>query len=305
MALATIHRTMRTTAFGRQTAVEARPDRPGHYHAVLTDQWCAPVLPHGGIVTALALRAMAAELGAPEERLRSVTTVFAAQVPPGPVDIDVTVLRRGRTMSQAIATVRPEGATSGHTAMAVFGVVRPGFEFTDVTYPEVPPPEQCPSFRDPLPEGVIGFVPASFWERVESRPAVGHAPWDQWEPTTSERVYWYRFDDPPVDDDGVWDPFALVALCDTMPGAVGERMGPQSIPWYGPSADLTVHILGEATSTWVLGHNRARHAGEGYASLEMELWDPQHGLVAYGTQMMFFSFPEGMPPGTGRPPSPT
>ncbi len=217
MDLDTIHRTMRTTAFGRQTGVEAHPDRPGHYHSVLTDQWCAPVLPHGGIVTALALRAMAAELGAPDERLRSVTTVFAAQVPPGPVDIDVTVLRRGRTMSQAIATVRPEGATSGHTAIAVFGVARPGFEFTDVTYPEVPPPEECPSFRDPLPEGVIGFVPASFWERVESRPAVGHAPWDQWEPTTSERVYWYRFDDPPVDDDGVWDPFALVALCDTMP----------------------------------------------------------------------------------------
>jgi hypothetical protein len=28
----------------------------------------------------------------------------------------------------------------------------------------------------------------------------------------------------------------------------------------------------------------------------MELWDPDRGLVAYGTQVMFFSFPGGPPP---------
>lgn len=66
--------------------------------------------------------------------------------------------------------------------------------------------------------------------------------------------------------------------------------------WLPPSADLTVHVLGEARSEWVLARNRARFAGDGYASAEMELWDPELGLVAYGTQVMFFSFPEGAPP---------
>src|SRR5579863_5264403 len=173
---------MDTSAFGRETTVERHPGESARYHAVISDHWNAPVLPHGGVVTALGLRAMAAELDIPGASLRSVTTVFAAQVPPGPVAIDVTVLRRGRTMSQATATVRPVTADCGHTAVAVFGGSRHGFEFTDVTCPEVPPPEQCPSFRDPLPEGVTGFAPAPFWERVESRPAIGHAPWDQWEP---------------------------------------------------------------------------------------------------------------------------
>ena len=83
-----------------------------------------------------------------------------------------------------------------------------------------------------------------------------------------------------------------MTLCDTMPGAVGERMGPDLPMWFGPSADLTVHVLGRATSEWLLAHNRARHAGDGYASVEMELWDPARGLVAYATQVMFFSFPE-------------
>jgi hypothetical protein len=86
--------------------------------------------------------------------------------------------------------------------VAVFGGSRLGFEFTDVRCPDVPPPEQCPSFRDPLPEGVTRFVSASFWDRVEGRSALGHAPWDQWEPVSSERISWYRFDDPPVTDAG-------------------------------------------------------------------------------------------------------
>lgn len=117
---------MSTTAFGRQTTVEPHRDGAGRYGAVVSDQWNAPLLPHGGVVTALALQAMAAELGPAGEPLRSVTTVFAAQVPPGPVDIDVTVLRRGRTMSQATATVRSVGEDSGHTSLAVFGSARQG-----------------------------------------------------------------------------------------------------------------------------------------------------------------------------------
>ena len=35
---------------------------------------------------------------------------------------------------------------------------------------------------------------------------------------------------------------------------------------------------------------------DGYASLEIFLWSPERELVAYGTQMMFFVFPDGPPP---------
>ncbi|HUI03957.1 MAG TPA: thioesterase family protein [Acidimicrobiales bacterium] len=291
---------MGDTAFERQTAVRGVPGARGRYRAELTDQWSAPVLPQGGVTTAVALRAMAAELGVDTHTLRSVTTVFVAQVPPGPVHAEVTVLRRGRTMSQAVATVSPagsgDGPALGHTAIAVFGDRRTGFEFTELAMPAVAPPLECPSFRDPLPEGVQGFRPATYWERVESRVAVGHAPWDDWEPTGSERVYWYRFDEPPVDDDGRWDTLSLVTLCDTMPGAVGERLGPGAPNWYGPSADITVHILGTATSEWLLARNRAHVAGDGYASLETVLWDPARGPVAFATQMAFFTFADGEPP---------
>ncbi|HVM40641.1 MAG TPA: thioesterase family protein [Acidimicrobiia bacterium] len=286
--------TVTASQFTLDTGVVADPDTPGRYVAHLSDQWNAPMLPQGGVVTSLALRAMAAELDHPEQRLRSVTTAFAAQVPAGPVQVDVSVLRRGRSLSQAVATVAATGAEAGHTSLAVFGADRPGFSFTDLTPPVVPPPEDCDSFRDRESPWEERFNP-TFWDRIEGRAAIGHAPWDEFEPTGSERAYWYRFDDTPRLADGTIDPLALVTMADTMPGSVFERVGSRDLLWLSPSADLTVHLLGEAESEWILAHNFARHAGEGYASLEMRLWDPERGLVAYATQMMFFSFPDGPP----------
>jgi len=290
------------TRFARQLDLERVAGTPGRYRTDLSDAWNCPVVPHGGVVTAVASRAMELELDAPEQPLRSVTTVFAAQVPAGPAEVDVTVLRRGRSISQATATVRAAGSAAGHLSVAVFGGTRDGFEFTDVSMPDVPPPHECPSWRD-VPDGAE-FVPFNFWEHVEGRAASGHAPWEDYQPTTSERSAWYRFDEPPFTDSGELDPLALVTLCDTMPGAVGERMGPGPKPWIPPSADLTVHVLGSATSEWLLARNRARHADDGYASVELELWDPGRGLVAYATQVMFFTFPEGPPPPEFRRPPP-
>jgi acyl-CoA thioesterase len=282
-----------TSRFAQGSAVERTGI--GRYRGRLGEEWNCPIVPHGGFVSATALRAMAAELGDPAQRLRSVSTVFAAQVHPGPVEIEVTTLRRGRSMSQLSATLCNVGAAAGHTSIAVFGAARDGFEFTELTPPaDVPAADDCPSFRDPPPPG-FERTPFNFWELVEGRAALGHAPWDAYEPTEAMRACWYRFDDPPRLADGRWDPLALVTLCDTMPGAVSERIGQTGRNWLPPSADLTVHLFGDAHSDWVLGVNRARHAGEGYASVDMELWDmdaAQPALVAYATQMMFFTFLE-------------
>jgi acyl-CoA thioesterase len=281
-------------AFTRLTTV-VRDPRPDRWRAELDETWSAPLLPQGGIVTAVGVRAMIAALGVPEQRLRSVTTVFAAPVRAGAVEIDVTVLRRGRSLSQVTASVHNPGETVGHTSVAVFGAPRPGFEFLDVSPPAVPSPERCRSWREPPPPGFERRMPFPYWDHVEGRAALGHAPWNEWEPTTSDRASWYRFDEPPVVDGGVLDPLALVTLCDTMPGAVAERMGSGGPFWLPPSADLTVHLFGDAGPGWLLAHNRARCAGDGYASTEMSLWDAERGLVAYATQMMFFSFPDGPP----------
>jgi acyl-CoA thioesterase len=286
------------TPFAKQTTLVAEPATPGRYRVDVDPRWNCPVVPQGGMMVALAAKAMAVELDAPDQRLRSITTVFAGQVPSGPVTIDVRVLRRGRSISQAMADVRAPGADAGHATVAVFGRSRAGFEFTDIRMPEVPPPHECPSFRDPLPPEAGDFErrpPFPFWENVEGRPALGHPPWDEYLPSSSECAAWYRFDEPPMLADGTLDPFAVVALCDLMPSSVGERMGPGQPQWLPPSADLTVHLLAEARSEWLLAHLRARRASDGYASLELAAWDQTGQLVAHAVQIMFLTFPDGPP----------
>ena len=276
------------------------PVGEGRYRGEIDPVWNLRPMPQGGLVTAIALRAMQAELDNAEERLRTLHTTFVAQVADGPVEVDVEVLRRGRTMSHLRAEIRNEGATRGHVTTAVFGSSRRGFDFTDLRPPaEIPPPRDCPSFRDPPPpEADLDFEPMRFWtERVEGRPVLGHPPWVAYEPTTSERAAWHRFDEPPFLDDGTIDPLSLVVLVDTMPGAVRERVGNEGGEWFAPSIDLTVHLLDECRSGWVLAHNTARYAGDGYASADMALWDlgpdgddPEPRLVAYATQLFLFSF---------------
>jgi len=286
------------TAFERVTRPEPTR-RPGHYTGLVDASWNLRPLPQGGVVTALAARAMATELGEDTPPLRLLHTTFVAPVADGPVEVDVEVLRHGRTMSHVRAEVRNPGANHGHLTTAVFGGSRRGFEFTDLEPPAgVVPLDEARSFRDAVPPGVEPFPPTPFWDlRLEGRGALGHAPWEEYEPGRAEHATWYRLDEPPVDGAGVLDPLALVVCADSMPGAVAEKVGPRHrTGWFGPSVDLAVHLLDDCRSEWVLAHNRARHAGDGYASLDMALWDcgddgkDAPRLVAYATQVCIFAF---------------
>lgn len=280
-------------------ATSIRAVGEGRYVGALDARWNLRPLPQGGIVTAIAVRAMEDALAHDEQRPRTLHTTFAAQVAHGPLEIDVDVLRAGRSMSQVRAEVRNPGAARGHLTTCVFGATRDGFSFTDLQPPGViPDPADCErSFRDPPPPGVEGFSPMPFWqELVDGRPVIGHPPWADYVPGRAERAMWYRFDDAPLLDDGTLDPLALVVLADTMPGAVGERVGPTDRVWFAPSVDLTVHLLDDCRSSWVFAHNTARHSGGGYASADMALWDcGEDGrstprLVAYATQLFLFSY---------------
>jgi acyl-CoA thioesterase len=282
---------MSSSRFGRQTHLTADPRIPGRFRTHLSADWNAPFLPHGGVTAAIAARAMELGLGVPEQPLRSLNTTFVSRVPPGEITVDVTVLRRGRSMSQAMATLLVAGDKVGLVATGAFGADRPGFGFTDTVMPEIVPPEQCRSFRD-TPENVEGIIPAALWKQLEGRTVKGHEPWEPHQPTTSEQVYWYRFDERPQTPSGALDRLALLVMCDTMLGAVSERMGTGLPVWLAPSVDLTVLLFGDTRAEWVLARNRAHYAGEGYVSLENELWDADRGvLLARATQLAVFSFP--------------
>lgn len=277
-------------AFADEIRVEPAGD--GRYRATLSHAWDLVPLPQGGIIASFALRAAAAEVHDPSQQLRTCTTVFAGQVAAGELEVDVDVLRRGRSATQVSATVRNSGSTAGATVLAVFGGPRRGPELVEVSPPDVAAPLDCRSYRDPLPEGVEGIEPFPFWEHVEGRGAMGHAPWEDYEPERSDVATWLRFDDPPLLEDGSIDPLGVVTLADRMPGCISERIGREGPQWFAPSADLTVHLFAPARTKWILAHDRARWAGDGWASAESTLWDEDGQLIAYATQMMLFTYIE-------------
>ncbi len=235
-------------------------------------------------------------LDRPDQRLRTCTATFTSQILPGPIDVDVEVLREGRSMSQLRATVRGagDGPGGGHVVVAAWGADRTGFSFTGPEPPVAKPRDECipgTVWRDERPADWAVFE-ASFWEHFESAMSEGHIPWmHAWEPGSGRRVSWIRWLDTPRLADGTVDPLALVPLLDTMPGAVAEHLGADGPMFLAPSVDLTVHLLAPTAAEWFVQVNRARHAGDGYASAELELWDETGQLVAYATQMMLVSFP--------------
>ena len=272
--------------------VVVSPVGESRYRCSLSGDWDLVSVPQGGVTVSVALRAAALVVDSPAQTLRTCTTVFAGQVTAGPLIVDVKVLRRGRSATQLLASVTNEGAQSGATVLAVYGGPRTGPTFVDMAPPDVPPPGACPSYRDPLPPGVEAFEPLPFWSRVEGRAALGHPPWEEFEPVGSDVATWLRFDEPPRLADGSLDPLGLVTLADRMPGCIGERLGHRGPRWFAPSADLTVHLLEPLQTEWVLAHDRARWADDGWASAESYLWDERGVLVAYATQMMLFTYPQ-------------
>ena len=245
-------------------------------------------------MAATTLRAMAAALDHRGHRLRTSTTVFARNVPEGPVTIDVDVLRVGRSVSQVQGTVHTEDdAAPGHRTMAVFGRERAEWEhldFTELVMPSVPPPEECPPLPAERPAASIFDV--SFWQRLDVGNVDFHYGWDtDWTPGHARGVRWARYRDTPRTDDGAVDPLAYLPLVDVIPGALFQRLGPNAPPMFAPTLDLTVHFLDRTEHEWMLQVMRMRRAIHGYGSGEMELWSRDGKLLAHASQTMFFATP--------------
>ncbi|ROO86833.1 thioesterase superfamily protein [Actinocorallia herbida] len=272
--------------FAAQTAVAGDPVRPGRYLAAFGGQWNAPVAPQGGVVTAAAVRAMRSELDDPAMDLRSVSVMFAARVEEGPAVVEASVLRRGRSMAQASASLRSEGSANGLVAQAVFGRERRGFSFTDPDAPKAPPVDACVDVRELMAsQGVTFAVPVM--DRVEMRVPKAL----QGRAGAGESVSWFRLAEGTPLLNGFTDPLAFLPICDMMAGAIGQRTETAARPYISPSCDLTVHLVGRATSEWLLARSRAVHAADGYVSISQDLWDPASGLVARSTQTAFLVFP--------------
>ena len=263
---------------------------PGRFATQLPGSWDY-LLPSGGVLMTLGLRAIAAEIGDAGMRPLSATTIFCAPVPAGPVEVVVTILRAGKVATQARAAMFAGGELCLEI-QATFGRDRAVVEMSMHKAPVVADPERLPMI-DPAGQS---FTPP-FIKNFDHRRAIGSVWWkaEQWVPG-DRSGYWYRYLRPQKLADGRLDPLCLPPLIDTMPPALCAMIGPDALAFLAPSLDLTVHFLADTTSEWLLTHAHCRDARGGYATADIEIWDESRRLIAYGTQVMILRRRTSLPP---------
>lgn len=251
----------------------------GRYTAELSDRWNIGANPNGGYVAAIAVRAMLAEL---EDRATShpdpltVTTHFLRPAEPGTAEIDIDVIRIGRSAS----TVRAQLTQQGRTRIAVLGsfgdLAQPMGTERPRRSPPLPllaPPSECVD-RSELDQE----VELPLLERVEVLIHPDHS-----KAATRDRAEvlgWIRFVDgrPP-------DTLGLMVLADAFPPAVYPLVA--TTGWV-PTVELTVHPRRRPGKGWLCGRFVTDDIDSGRMVEDGTLWDNTGAVVARSRQLALF-----------------
>jgi acyl-CoA thioesterase len=261
-----------TTRFDLDTAVV--PDGDGTYAARIDGGWWIQRGPNGGYVAAVIVQALTASVDDPTRPLRSLTVHYLAPAVEGPVEVEVTTDRQGRTI-QFLSARLVQGERLIAIARAAFAAPNPaGPAFADPTFPGYPPPS-----GDDSPSPSIGIVPMR--ERYDYVHVVG-APWDG-PSRQAETGGWIRLHEPRS-----YDAALVVALTDAWYPAIFTRV---QEPMGVPTIDLTVHIRSVDAlarmrpEDWMAVRFRTTVASEGFLEEDGELWTPDGTLVAHSRQL--------------------
>lgn len=271
--------------FIEDTAIERIGD--GCYSATMDRGWWIVLGPNGGYVAAVVARAITAEVSAgaaaadAPKTIRSLTLHYLKPPSEGPVRIEVTVERRGRSVATVTARMFQDDVLMV-IAIAAVTCPRDGYEFNELVAPTTPAPESLPELP-PLEE----LIPMN--GRYDLIPCVGSAGhgWPgsaDWspavEPMPAVSGGWLRFSDPtPIDE------IALVAIADAWFPPVFHRAPDRLLPV--PTVDLTVHVhqLPADPLDWVLVRFESPLGVKGYLVENGEIWDRHGNLLAVCRQL--------------------
>ena len=117
----------------------------------------------GGFTIAALIRAIEARIGDPARKARSITAELPAPVEPGAAEIAVEIVRTGKSLSAARASLLQNGELRGH-AVAILAATRPGsgpLAWRDLSPPETKPWRSLAPFEmkpeQPFPEFARNF----------------------------------------------------------------------------------------------------------------------------------------------------
>lgn len=266
------------TEFERDTAVEALGD--GRFAARISPSWWIVTGPNGGYVAAVVLRAMVAAVADPDRRPISSTFHFLRPPHAGPVEVDVTVERSGRTVTNVSARMTQDGRLL-LLALVAFGTAREGALSFDETagLPLRPDGVPVPGWADIEPNPVDPERDIPMRSLYELRWGFGGIPFSGEAGSTADSAGWLRLrESPPIDE------VVLVAMADAWIPPVFSRV---TEPLAVPTVDLTVHFRARPSpaitggdAAWCFVRFASPVAGDGYIVEHGSVWDASGRLLA-------------------------
>ncbi len=259
------------------TAVEAVGD--GHYVARLSGHW-EIWGPMGGYVAAVALRAA----GAASAFARPVSFFchYLSVARFDRVDLEVTVLRSGRTaLSQRVRVIQEGKPVLEATVWSV--AANEGLEHDEVAAPDVDGPETFRPFEELAPDRPSVY---RFWDNVEMGPVQLSSSWPPPGPLAPSWQAWCRFRPRSTFEDDPWvDACRSVILVDVQSWPAASRRHAWREPhgFMAPSLDLYVAFHAPApTDAWLLADGVAPVSRHGVLGWTGRLWTLGGSLVASG-----------------------
>ncbi|WP_037576540.1 thioesterase family protein [Phaeacidiphilus oryzae] len=260
--------------FDRATEVAHESD--GAYRADLPVDWRIGGGINGGLVLAVAARALGAELGGSPF---TVTAHYLSASRAGAANVRTEVLKRGRSLSTGTASLVQTDERTGRERerIRVLGTYGDhagldGEVLTTAVPPELPAVADCLSSTDGprLPH-------MELMERTEIRYDPACMGWLRGKPSGRGVIQgWLR-----LADGREPDPLSLLFAVDALP-PVTMDMG---LPGWCPTLELTVHVRAVPAPGWL----RIRHATKNFAGglleEDAEVWDSAGRLVAQSRQL--------------------
>lgn len=270
------------SVFARETGLVATA--AGVWQGHITSSWNIGDNPNGGYLVAVVLGAIA-QLSTEHPDPLSVTTHFLRPgVPDAPCDVEVDLIRRGRTLTTARARLIQQGKPRLEVLAAFGDLGVSTAEKSPVTLvaPELPSPLDCPE-RSGSAQG----VELPILDRVEIRVNPADAPLaaqplgDGAAPSSgggrAEISGWIR-----LRDQTPTSSIAAVAFTDAFPPALFGLLG--VIGWV-PTIELTVHVRRRPATPWLRGRFVTDDL-QGSRMIESgALWDEEGNLVAQSRQL--------------------
>ena len=260
----------------------------GRYRATLSPEW-EVWGPNGGYLAVIALRAAGAE--AHVRRPAAFAGHYLSVARFAPVDLEVTVVHRGRRSESLRVSMRQEGRPVLEAIVRTAAEL-PGLAHDTARAPEVAGPVGLKS-GDELYPGEPSFP---FWKNLEVRP-VDPDLWRDGRPPREPVVReWYRFRPAARFDDPFLDAGRSLLLIDTLiwPASCQRHVEPEFI---APSVDVVAWFHRPARDTgWLLCDATAPVAEGGLISGTAHIWSPARRLLASGgAQLLCVPRPPGLP----------